>query len=247
MKFNFKKFTLILIIIILKIFIFSGETDKPLLITKWGQRDEYAKFSPKNLRLGCWSTAFAQILYHYRLTPSGGIIKYRTTTGYKLEENIGEYKFNFDKFINEITTISSQESIDEVAKYIYFCSLIIKKNFGTEDYLLKHAERADKIAEYYNCITNYYSNEKYSLDEIKKIVINEIDEKRPVFIHLRNLSKNKFHAAVIDAYKIEDNRLIVHINMGHKGKDDGWFDFDKPILEYTDNKYRKLITIRPKK
>ena len=85
------------------------------------------------------------------------------------------------------------------------------------------------------------------MEEIKKIVIKEMNEKRPVFIHLRDLERKQFHAAVIDAYKTENNKLIVHINMGHKGKDDGWFDFDEPILKYTDNDYRRLITIIQKK
>jgi len=34
----------------------------PLLQTHWDQRDEYAMYAPRQERLGCWSTALAQIL-----------------------------------------------------------------------------------------------------------------------------------------------------------------------------------------
>jgi hypothetical protein len=53
-----------------------------LLRTEWDQADIYSKHTPTQVRLGCWSTAIAQILYYHKLSPKGKV-NYQCTLGYQ--------------------------------------------------------------------------------------------------------------------------------------------------------------------
>jgi hypothetical protein len=216
----------------------------PLLRTNWGQRNEYARFSPDNLRLGCWSTAIAQILYFHRLRPSGRV-SYQCTTGYSISENLDSYTFDWDLFVNDFQYNTPEASINEVARYVYFTAVVIQKDFGTGTYVLSHSGRAAAAAEHYGCDTQLFTNSAYSLAQIQQIVKREIDARRPVMMHLRNRARTSYHAVVVDAYRIEGSTLWVHINMGWEGRDNGWYEFNSPILQYDDNEYRRILSIEP--
>ena len=211
----------------------------PLLDTRWGQRNLYTRFSPDNLRLGCWSTAIAQILYFHRLTPSGQV-NYVGSLGYTINENLDLYDFNWDLFVNELNENTPNINVEEVARYIYFTSVVIQKDFGTGSYVLDHTERAEAVANHYNCLCNLYKETNYSIDQIKQMIIQELDSERPVMLHLRNLEHSPYHAVVIDAYKIEGGTIYVHLNMGWEGVSDGWYDFHASILDYNDDSYRRI-------
>ncbi len=228
------------------------ESTSYLIKASWGQRDRYAKYSPNNERLGCWSVALAQILYFHRLAPAG-IVRYRCSKkGYSIRENLSENRFNWELFVDTFDDKTSAASENEVAKYIYYTSVVIQKDFGTGSYVLKkHSKRADAIAQHYGCVTKLYDNRKYSLTQLKRVIKEEIDARRPLMLHLRSLSKvssdKDYHAVAVDGHDMREGKLWVHINMGHKGSDDGWYDFAGPVLKYNDNNYRKLITIKPKR
>ena len=195
-------------------------TGTPLLMTNWGQRHEYARFSPDNLRLGCWSTAIAQILYFHRLRPSGRV-SYQCTTGYSINENFDLYTFDWSLFVNEFDDSTPEASINEVARYVYFTSVTIQKDFDTGSYILGHSDRAAAVAEHYNCATKLFKNSSYSLGQIKQVITQEIDARRPIMMHLRNLAYSSYHAVAVDAYRMEDGELWLHINMGNEGSDNG--------------------------
>lgn len=215
------------------------------LATRWGQRNEYTRFSPDNLRLGCWSTALAQILYYHRLVPTG-TVSYKCSTGYAVSEDFDAYTFDWSLFVNGFDVNTPEESINEVARYVYFTSVAIQKDYGTGTYVLGHSERAAAIAEHYNCDTVLYSSSSYSMGQLKQIIVQEIEASRPVMMHMRDLSHVSYHAVVVDAFREENGKFMVHINMGWEGSSDGWYDFDSPILNYNDTGYRKIMTIRPK-
>lgn len=208
----------------------------PLLSTKWGQRGEYAKYAPDNYRVGCWSTAFGQILYYHRLFPSEGRISYSCSKeDIDIREDIGKYDFNKRKPFF---------STDDAARFLYTIAVIIQKDFGTGRYALNHQQRARMIDRYFNCTTELYK--RLNGKALRKVLIAEIGQGRPVLIHLRNRKKKSYHAAVIDGYKTIHNVFIFHFNMGHKGSDDGWFRLDQPIAKYDDTTYHRIITVTPK-
>jgi len=49
------------------------KSDSILVKTKWKQMGGFEKYTPDHLRLGCWSTALAQIVYFHKLKPFGTV------------------------------------------------------------------------------------------------------------------------------------------------------------------------------
>jgi hypothetical protein len=58
--------------------------------------------------------------------------------------------------------------------------------------------------------------------------------------------KDGGHAAVVDGYFEDGDRLLIHLHMGWEGRDDGWYDPFKRIMGVRDDlQNRLLVTIRP--
>ncbi len=217
-----------------------------LLKTQWGQRGAYAKYSPQNKRLGCWSTALAQILYHHRLQPAGAV-RYRCKKGYSLSQNLESHRFNWKRFLPRVFPKTPAAFRDEVAMYIYFTSLAIQKDFGTGSYVIGHAERAAAVARHYGCETELYASRHVRAETMKTLIRQEIDAGRPLMMHLRDRARKQFHAVAVDGYRMRGGKFFVHINMGHEGKEDGWYEYAGAVTKYDDTRYRKLIAVKPKR
>jgi hypothetical protein len=213
----------------------ASEGVEPLLSTHWGQRQEYTKYAPHHHRVGCWSTAFGQILYHHRLFPREGHVHYKCSKeGIVINEDLAAHEFNEGEPFR---------STDEVARYLYTIAVIIHKDFGAAGYLLNHQERAEMVEKYFSCTV--YLHKGLERNHLAKLLQTELDQGRPVLIHLRDKGKKSFHAAVVDGYKKSNNALLFHINMGHMGKDDAWFRLDQAVGKYDDPTYHLIMTITP--
>ena len=221
---------------------------KFLLETRWYQYGEFAKFAPDGLRIGCWSTAIAQILYYHRLKPRGKV-SYKTSLGYGIDVGLDSHAFNWDLFTNSIDSNTSQASIDEVAKYSYFASVVVGCNFGAGGYVGPISRMKSELEAHYNCEVNdyYYTNSSFLVrqKQIKDLVVNEIDHFRPLLLYLHSPG-HLTHATVLDGYRIKNNEFWVHINMGWGGMDDGWYNLFKDI-RFGDLRHRKILTIKPLK
>ncbi len=212
---------------------FGSEKAAPLLSTQWGQRGQYAKYSPQNYRVGCWSTALGQILFHHRMFPHGRV-RYRCTNGILVQENLDEHEFDESRLL---------DSTDEVAQYLYAVAVVIQKDFGTGKYRLNHRQRAQAVARHFSCRAVLYKAK--DIGSLQTLIRAEIEKGRPVMIHLRDKKRKHFHAAVVDGYRTTDEATTFHINMGHAGRDDGWFRLDRPVGKYDDTAYHRLITVSP--
>ena len=216
-------------------------SDTPFFLnTRWGQYNEFTRFTPDHYRCGCWSTALAQILYYYRLQPSGSVI-YTTSTGYTLDENFGSYQFDWNLFVDEFNDTTSEASMNEVARYVYFTSVVIQKDFNTATYVLSTQEMEDALETHYDCDVEIYSISSYTLNELKAVIFDEIQECRPIMLYLTHPEIG--HATVIDGYTTVEGKDYIHINMGGEGKNDGWYDINSTILESYEIK--RILTINP--
>lgn len=228
------------------------EVTEPLCKTTWAQRRGFAVLSPKKLRLGCWSTAIAQIAYYHRLAPKGKVA-FTTTKGFKLKATLPTQPVDFDLLVPKLTSGTAELQRAATVRYNYDASLVVQKDFGTGTYCLNAEQIAKAVSKFYNVRAHWATHKTHNMTELETIIVNELKVKRPLMIHMRTerRPKRRFtrggHAAVIDGYRYEGSKLMVHINMGHGGHDDGWFPFAGPIRGYNDPHYRKLLLIRPKK
>jgi Peptidase C10 family len=214
--------------------------------TKWQQMGGFEKCTPDSLRVGCWSTALAQIAYYHQLKPFG-LVQYTSRQGYKINETLDSTQFNFNLFVSAIDSSVSTKTREQLAKYSYYAALAVQKDFGTDRYMNKLAS-ADLLEKHYRIkAERFISWNKYvpnTLGKLEKTIYNEINNKRPVFLHFANL-KDFGHSVVIDGYCYQNGTFMIHTNQGQGGPDDGWYDFYKGIIKEDDNKLRVIYTIQP--
>ncbi len=224
------------------------EEEEPFLLeTTWHQVGDYAQFIPEGEIAGCWSTALAQIGHYHGLMPSGRV-EYQTTSGLRVQEDLGNFEFLPDRFVRSIDENTPAESKEQVSKYVFFIASVIHKDFAGEGYL-HHETFIDRLEEHLHCSAEFheYDKESYlqSQDSIAALVRTEIDGGRPLMIYFDN-GKDFGHAAVIDGYTVEYETLLVHLNLGWGGRHDGWYDlFGRFIGVRDDLQTRFLVTIEP--
>jgi hypothetical protein len=228
----------------------TNEKIPHLLETEWDQAGKYAMYTPAKIRVGCWSTAIAQILYFHKLLPNGKVC-YRCSEGYQINENLESYKFEWNQFVKNIDDATSKESLVQVAKYSYFTAVVIQKDFGTGSYIMADQTYKKVLEKHFRCIVKEYYFTDHSFDKKKskivKLIINEINALRPVMLYFSDL-KNVTHAVVIDGYSEKKDLFWVHINQGLGGEGNGSYNlFDSISRLGDDMEFRFLLTIKPKK
>ncbi|MBX9783364.1 MAG: C10 family peptidase [Chitinophagaceae bacterium] len=214
--------------------------------TNWQQMGGFQKCTPDSLRVGCWSTALAQIAYYHQLKPFGHV-QYVSGKGYKIDETVDSSFFNFSLFAPTIDSSSTEETIQQLSKYSYYAALAVQKDFGTDNYMNGLAPAGLLEKHYRIKVKRYIAWHKYvpnTLGKLEKIIYNEINNRRPVFLHFANL-KDFGHSVVVDGYCYKNGAFMIHTNQGQGGPDDGWYDFYKGIIKADDYKLRVIYTIQP--
>merc|ERR1712224_399289 len=134
---------------------------------------------------------------------------------------------------------------DATARYQYANALIVEKKWGTGVYMLSHSGRLDSIEKHYKGVSTeeWTMGSGHTRDDFANQIISELEKRRPLLLHLANSDHSVYHWVVIDGYRSTGSKgLAVHINYGHGGTNDAWYDFDKAIGEYDDVDYKHLVT-----
>lgn len=200
----------------------------------------FEKYTPEHMRLGCWSTALAQIVYYHRLKPFGRV-NYTSSKCYLIDEQIDSSKIDFSK-------IRMRDPNDVTAWYNYDAALAVNKDFGTDHYMHKLAPASLLESHYAIKAARYicwHGLVPYTTGKLEAIITNEIHVKRPLFLHFTDLT-GFGHSVVVDGYKFINGHFLVHLNQGQGGPQDGWYDFEKDLLHPGDRNLRVIYTIRPK-
>jgi len=221
--------------------------ETPLIKTKWGQEGLYASKSPvirgSHVRLGCWSTAIGQIINFHRLE-SFGKVRYTCSNGIVIENDLDTRTYNWNRMAAALTSQSSKEEVDEVSAFLYDVATVIQKDFDTDNYVLSSTNRAVALQQHFSCKSKLVSMKNMG-EGMKDYITEELDSGRPCMLYIQNAEKTTGHAVVIDGWKRDGSSFLVHLNMGWEGKDDGWYDFDKPINIFNDVSYRLILSIEP--
>lgn len=232
------------------IFFFPGHSKNinstdGLIRTRWKQMGGFEKYTPDSLRVGCWSTALAQIMYYHRLKPYGHIA-YTSRNGYRIDETLDSSRIDFSQFAPVIDSSTPEAVKDQMAKYSYYAALAVQKDFGTDRYMNKLAS-SRLLEQHYNVeVSRYISWHKLlpnTTGKLEEVICREIDHRRPVFLHFANL-KDFGHSVVIDNYHYRDGSFEVHINQGQGGPGDGWYKFYRGILREDDDQLRVIYTFK---
>lgn len=251
-----------------------GDTSLPTK-SNWGQRWAFGQFAPKavhasdqglNERLGCQSTALAQITFFHRMCPTG-VVNYTApnhpTTAMDFDAEHG--LCDWSSFSLSPPNVSTDPGMLAVAKYEYAAALVVQKEWGTGSYMLTHEERATAVAQHFNVdVTRWELGKDATREDLVNAIVADIDKGIPLKMHIAEIDGG-YHWIVIDGYKASSYRgsFEVHLNIGHSGFDNGWYDFDTPIclrhyqngtkpedggcaFNYNRLNYREVWSIRPR-
>jgi hypothetical protein len=236
-----------------------------LLKTHWYQDGPFAQFTPNHERVGCWSTAYAQILYYHRLKPAGRVT-YDCSSGQKIDVNLDAYTFDWNQFADDVSVATPKNAAEQMARYSFATAAVVQKDFGTDHYKRVLSSVADLEshfavdAEIWVYLTENppvplevlkakTRNENISniVDkaQIVTLLTKELSAGRPVYFHFANL-KDFGHSTVIDGIRKEADRYLVHINFGDVvAARNRWYDLFAPIEVRDDDILRAVVTIKP--
>jgi hypothetical protein len=246
--------------------ILSAETENMhLLTTHWYQDGPFAQFTPNHERVGCWSTAYAQILYYHRLKPTGRV-SYNCSSGQRIDINLDQFRFDWSQFADAVTAATPKKTVEQLAQFSYATAVVVHKDFGTDRYKRLLSSVADLEAHFPVDAEIYVylkENPPISLTElaaktrsenisnvvnqaqIVTLLATELNAERPVYFHFTNL-RNFGHSTVIDGIRKDGDRFMVHINFGDVvAARNRWYNLFDSIEERDDNTLRAFVTIKP--
>lgn len=253
--------------------VIAGADDAPsetksdhLLRTHWYQDGEFAQFTPNQERVGCWSTAFAQILYFHRLKPSGQV-RYECASG-KVDLDLDKLQFDWAQFPEEISARTTKESVEMAARYSFATAAVVRKDFGTGGYK-RLLNAADDLEAHFPVDAEIYVQRTEQLPigsadlqaklraeritnlidraQVITLLKKELGAKRPVYLHFGNIV-NFGHSVVIDGVKTEGERVMTHLNYGAREAEfNKWYDLFAPITQADDLALRAFVTVKPLK
>jgi hypothetical protein len=221
-----------------------------LLKTAWGGSTPFNAFAPGGDTLGCHADAFAQILYFHRLAPHGRV-SYKCRNGAVISEDFSGYQPQWGHFA--LTKDSNDAgAIRETARFMYDVAVVVRKDFGTDQYVDYPGDAHKKAIEsHFDCTLASYTNEVTSGVEaalrrgvdMYALLKAEIDAGRPAGLYY-TYGEADGHAVVVDGYTVQETRTYFHVNFGWLGRSDGWYSLAEDLPKST----RKimLITIVPK-
>ena len=241
----------------------SGLCDPPeyiqgtyLLNTTWGQNGIYALKAPlkdpfgdpddpdNHWRVGCWSTAFGQIINYHQMQ-SQGQVHYTCTGAFDangnpvtIDNDLDSHYYDWNKMVSRLNDSCTEEEINNVNNILFDVSTVIQKDFGTNTYVLDCYTMLDELIDHFSLIgadTTYIWGQTFHSQYIK----DEIDDFRPMMLYLFG-----GHAVVIDGYEFRDDDFYVHINFGWDGISDGWYNYGEPVHDWLDTMTRWIFLIR---
>lgn len=195
--------------------------------TAWNQDSPYNDMCPiynKNLHSasGCAATAMAQILYYHKWPKIGKGTHSYTPTQYDmgtLTVDFSKSEYGWNNMLSSYNSESSAESKAAVAKLMYDCGVAISMEYGAQSGALSRNWGYALVNYFdYDKGVAYRNRNNYGIKEWDDIIVNEINNKRPVYA--TGFSSSGGHAFVFDGY---DSNGFIHVNWGWGAMSNGYF------------------------
>ena len=201
----------------------------PLVSTQWNQDCYYNANCPYDVAAGpglcyhcptgCVATAMAQIMKYWNHPQQGnGSHGYNSDYGYEYA-NFGNTTYNWASMPNSVNSSNSS-----VAELMYHCGVSVEMDYGPTSSSASTSDVEDALEDYFYYSTSADVKDRtwYSTSAWKNMIINEIDNNRPMQYRGANYWNNGGHSFICDGYLGD----YFHFNWGWGGSYDGWFDID---------------------
>ena len=223
----------------------------PLLTTTWDQGQYYNAMCPedpygpdRHVYTGCVATAMAQIIKYWgdkQEIKTRGIHSYDSNYG-NLRVNYDSTSYDFAHMPNALTSESSQQEVNAVAKLMYECGVAVNMGYSPQS---SGAYPYDVYASLINFFSfsphiGFSQKSLYSEKEWANLIITSISQLKPIYYSGGFLLGHSF---VLDGYKSGD---YYHFNFGWSGNADGWYKLSSinPNLDFSSSQ-KAIMNIFP--
>ena len=204
---------------------FGGKSIDPLLHAKWNQDSPYNSLSPADqfgpgghAYAGCVAVAMAQIIYYYRYPSSGtGSHSYLSNYG-TLTADFANASYDYNSMTDQISASGNPE----IAELLYHCAVGVEMGFsasGSGAWPGMSVTCLKQNFNYQNSLSLKYKKH-YSYAQWASKIINNIDNKIPLFYAGYSPAGGSGHAFNLDGYQGSD---FFHFNWGWGGAFNGYF------------------------
>ena len=184
--------------------------------TGWSQSDFLLNAipSPGVERLGCWCTAFSQMLYNLKVAPKGITDYLYKNYGTTTTVDFDAEQIDFSKILKELDGNASAEEKRMTSLYCWYCLVAMGA---------KHNSSAFR-----NTLETYYpvkTSQIYSSagrEQVEAFLLEHLQNKRIVMAYREGSGTG--HAMCIDGIRFVGGTTYVHFNWGWGHTSDGWYD-----------------------
>jgi len=231
----------------------------PLVTTEWGQDEPYNCACPlmpnsTNVRayVGCGGVTIAQLIYYYRSRMEANlkvaIPGYTCTTyqsdyrGYVKAPSIAAgTAFNWGSMYEKYTSSVTATQKTNTGKLLSYVAIAMQSDFGDTYTSSSVSAVIWPLVKYFNfktSNTSYLSRDAYTYAQWKAMLLEELNQKRPVVYYGK--SKSAAHLFLVDGF---DGGDLFHINWGWGGHCNGYFTLTT-LSPYDLDGYNANITVK---
>lgn len=202
----------------------------PLIDAPWGQTEPFNGHCPLwdgkyPVEVGCVATALTQVMAYYR-HPACTL---DTIFGWKTEHLVVDTimpgaVIDWDNILNDYRGSYTEEEAAAIQDLSLYAATAVHMDFGRNSSgadASHYVRELPRVFGYKTCIE--CDRNKYTLDGWHRLIINEIENGRPVLYTGHNMDLAG-HAFVVDGYDYDTN--LFHANWGYFGDFDRWVDLD---------------------
>lgn len=205
---------------------FNGKTQAPLLISNWDQGAKYNAQCPADqfgpgghAYAGCVAVAMAQIMYYYKYPSQGNSSYSFYDQNYGLlSANFGNTNYKWNEMANQMPT----DGNFEIAQLLYHCGVSVDMNYTASGSgaWSNNVVSALKDYFYYDNSITIENKSSYTDSQWSTMIINNLDNKIPLYYHGYPAAGGAGHAFNLDGYQGND---YFHFNWGWSGSYNGYF------------------------
>jgi hypothetical protein len=197
----------------------------PLLISTWDQGAGYNALCPADpagpdghVWAGCVATAMAQVMYYYRYPETGMGSHCYTPWGYSEQcADFGATTYRWNEMLN-----SASYPDTAMAELIWHCGVAVDMMYSPSGSGAYSNDAAYALRNYfkYSPDLQLLSKDSYSEEEWKAILMDNLDNKHPMYYHGFGSGGHAFN---VDGYQGTD---YFHFNWGWSGYYNGYYYLD---------------------
>ena len=184
--------------------------------TGWSQSDFLldAIPSPGVERLGCWCTAFSQILYNLQVVPTGTTDYLYKDYGTTTTVDFCAEQIDFSKILKELDGNASAAEKRMTSLYCWYCLAAMGAKHNSS------AFRKTLEAYYPVQTSQIFSSE--GREQVEAFLLEHLQNKRIVMAYREGSGTG--HAMCIDGIRFVGGTTYAHFNWGWGHTSDGWYD-----------------------